>query len=146
MSNTINSYNSYNSAYPRNVSSAAANIPVSAVRPVFSATQKPKEDLLELSGAYKAYAAAAQKSKITVLNLNSVQSASIIRTNDYDGAQITDTFSFSKPITENASVSSTAVSRDVSLSAYQKKGILTYMKNAGYFSEAIQNENLTNLA
>jgi len=146
VSNTINSYNSYNSAYPRNVSSAAANISVSAVRPVFSATQKPKEDLLELSGAYKAYAAAAQKSKIAVLNLNGFQSASIVRTNDYDGAQITDTFSFSKPITENASVSSTAVSHDVSLSAYQKNGILTYMKNAGYFSEAIQNDNLINLA
>ena len=146
MSNTINSYNSYNSAYPRNVSSAAANIPVSAVKPVFSASQKPKEDLLELSGAYKAYAAAAQKSKIAVLNLNSVQSASIAKTNDYDGAQITDTFSFSKPITENMPVSSTALSHDIPLSAYQKKGVFTYMKNAGYFSESVQNENLMNLA
>lgn len=146
MSNTINSYNSYNSAYPRNVSSAAASIPVSSVKSVFSATQKPKEDLLELSGAYKSYAAAAQKSKIAVLNLNSVQSASIVKTNDYDGAQITDTFSFSKPITEYVSVASAKVSYDVSLSAYQKKGILTYMKNAGYFSESVQNDNLMNLA
>lgn len=114
MNNIIDSNTSYNAGYQRNVGSTNNNSSVHSVKPVFTSTQKPKADLLELSTAYINYAASSVKSFIANLNVKNLPSQINAKINKLVGREDTNI---------------------ANLSARQKMGIEIYMKNAGYFTE-----------